>query len=106
VTLIAPEMPQHSHAVNVSGLTAAMRCRGSGGNQQTPVGNIPAVEAAGGPATYSNAAPDADMHPSAVTLGGGMAAVAAGGDQPHGNMQPYLTLRFCIALQGIFPPHS
>jgi microcystin-dependent protein len=28
----------------------------------------------------------------------------AGGDQPHNNMQPYLTLNFCIALQGVFPP--
>jgi microcystin-dependent protein len=27
----------------------------------------------------------------------------AGGDLPHNNMQPYLTLNFCIALQGIFP---
>ena len=27
----------------------------------------------------------------------------AGGDQPHNNMMPYLTLSFCIALQGVFP---
>jgi microcystin-dependent protein len=27
----------------------------------------------------------------------------AGGSQPHNNMQPYLTLNFCIAMQGIFP---
>ena len=26
-----------------------------------------------------------------------------GGSQPHNNMMPYLTLNFCIALQGIFP---
>jgi microcystin-dependent protein len=30
----------------------------------------------------------------------------AGGDQPHNNMQPYLTLNFCIALQGIYPPRT
>lgn len=29
-----------------------------------------------------------------------------GGDQPHNNMQPYLTLNFCIALQGVFPPRT
>ncbi len=34
------------------------------------------------------------------------AVAPAGGDQPHNNMQPYLTLNFCIALQGIFPPRS
>ncbi|MEP7274001.1 MAG: phage tail protein, partial [Acidobacteriota bacterium] len=30
----------------------------------------------------------------------------AGGDAPHNNMQPYLTLHFCIALQGVFPPRT
>jgi hypothetical protein len=30
----------------------------------------------------------------------------AGGDQPHNNMQPYLTLTFCIALQGVFPQRN
>jgi microcystin-dependent protein len=29
-----------------------------------------------------------------------------GGSQPHNNMMPYLTLNFCIALQGIFPARS
>jgi len=30
----------------------------------------------------------------------------AGSSFPHNNMQPYLTLNFCIAMQGIFPPRS
>jgi microcystin-dependent protein len=30
----------------------------------------------------------------------------AGGDQPHNNMMPYLTLNFCIALQGVYPPRT
>jgi microcystin-dependent protein len=30
----------------------------------------------------------------------------AGGSQPHNNMQPYLVVNFCIALQGIFPPRG
>ena len=34
------------------------------------------------------------------------ALAPAGGDQPHNNMQPYLTLYFCIALQGVFPPRT
>ena len=33
-------------------------------------------------------------------------ATPAGGDLPHNNMQPYLTLSFCIALQGVFPPRT
>jgi microcystin-dependent protein len=38
------------------------------------------------------------MNPSAIA--------PAGGDQPHNNMQPYLTLNFCIALQGVYPPRT
>ena len=43
-----------------------------------------------------NAANLAAMAPEALA--------PAGGDQPHNNMQPYLTLYFNIALQGVFPP--
>ena len=32
------------------------------------------------------------------------ALALAGGSLPHNNMMPYLTLNFCIALQGVFPP--
>ena len=35
-----------------------------------------------------------------------LGAGAAGGDQPHNNLQPYLTFNFCIALQGVFPPRG
>jgi microcystin-dependent protein len=31
------------------------------------------------------------------------ALAPTGGSLPHNNMQPYLTLNFCIALQGVFP---
>jgi hypothetical protein len=30
----------------------------------------------------------------------------AGGDTPHNNLQPFLILNFCIALQGVFPPRG
>jgi microcystin-dependent protein len=36
----------------------------------------------------------------------GSALAPAGGDQPHNNMQPYLTFYFNIALQGVFPPRT
>jgi microcystin-dependent protein len=35
-----------------------------------------------------------------------VALTPAGGDLPHNNMQPFLTLNFCIALQGVFPPRT
>jgi microcystin-dependent protein len=30
----------------------------------------------------------------------------AGASFPHNNDQPYLTLQYCIALQGVFPPRG
>ncbi|NUO01707.1 MAG: phage tail protein, partial [Saprospiraceae bacterium] len=34
------------------------------------------------------------------------AVAPMGGDQPHNNMQPYLTVNFCIAMQGVYPPRN
>src|SRR5436189_128554 len=34
------------------------------------------------------------------------ALAPAGGDQPHNNLQPYLTFYFNIALQGVYPPRT
>ena len=34
------------------------------------------------------------------------ALAPSGGDLPHNNLQPYLTLNFNIALQGVFPPRT
>jgi len=39
-------------------------------------------------------------------MGGAPILSPAGGDQPHNNLQPFLTFNFCIALQGVFPPRS
>ncbi len=37
----------------------------------------------------------------------GLNAIATtGGNLPHNNMMPYMTMNFCIALQGVFPPRS
>ena len=38
-----------------------------------------------------------------VMFDGPAAVVIVGGNQPHNNLMPYLTLNFCIALQGVFP---
>ena len=89
ITLSGSEAPAHSHALRASpdpaDLTAPGVTRSLAGSQG---GNIYA------PA--SPAPPLTSMSPQALTL--------AGGGLPHTNMQPYLTLSFCIALQGIFPP--
>ena len=34
------------------------------------------------------------------------AIAPSGGDQPHNNLIPYLTLNYCIALQDVYPPRT
>jgi microcystin-dependent protein len=46
------------------------------------------------------------VSPTALTTMAPAAVSSVGGSQPHNNMMPYLTLNFCIALQGIFPSQN
>lgn len=81
-TLTVNEMPMHTHDVSASGQAATLI---------PPTGNVwPQIAN-----TYSATAPNVQMGANAVS--------AAGGSQPHNNMQPYLTISFCIATQGIYP---
>jgi microcystin-dependent protein len=84
-TVSISEMPQHGHAVQASS---------SDGDTNLPGGNVLAAAAN----AHGAAAALTAVHPATVT--------SVGGSQPHQNMQPYLTLTFCIALQGIYPSHS
>jgi microcystin-dependent protein len=89
ITLLTSEMPVHLHGV---GFALA-----DSGNSTTPVASVWAQSAAGrgGAALYKEGAPTGTVNPNSLNL--------AGGSLPHNNMQPYLTLNFCIALQGVFP---
>lgn len=89
VTLLVTEIPSHTHTLSVD--TAAKKESGVLTNG-TPAGP------AGGASIYSTAAAN-------VTMNAGTLA-NYGNSQPHDNMQPYLTLNFCIALQGVYPPRS
>lgn len=72
---------------------------GDQADAQNPSPSTSLAQSANGFAYQSNTSQNlASMNPSALT--------PAGGDQPHNNMQPYLTLNFCIALQGVFPPRG
>lgn len=87
VTLLVSEMPVHTHAMNANTSPATVTvpstdsslARSGGGAfyKQSPFGNI------------------TQMAPQALP--------PAGGSLPHNNMQPYLTLNYIIALQGVFP---
>jgi microcystin-dependent protein len=82
-TLSIAEMPQHTHLVTVN----------SGNGDQA----IPATR-------YFASSPNTPYHAATgnlTSLPGALSSV--GGSQAHLNMQPYLTINFCIALQGIFP---
>lgn len=87
VTLLESEIPAHSH--------------GFRGSSQLGLENIPTGQnwAMGdGVNLYAAPNPAVSMAPESLA--------PAGGDQPHNNLQPYLTFYFCIALQGVFPPRG
>jgi microcystin-dependent protein len=88
VSLLESEIPAHSHTV---------------GAQNVPLGSV----VTGGGNTFTHPANGNlfDTGTTLVAMSDNMLA-PAGGDQPHNNMQPYLTLNFCIALQGVFPPRG
>jgi microcystin-dependent protein len=81
-TLSMAEMPMHTHLVQATN---------TNGSTNTPNGSYLAAFSGG----YNAAVSLTTMNPLSVTN--------VGGSQAHLNMQPFLTLTFCIALQGIFP---
>ena len=107
-TLSTLEMPQHNHRVLASSANASQsvpstRVLGGANNLYLDAPDIDPVtgiarapEAV--PMVYAAAGALTTLHPS--TLG------STGGSQAHLNMQPFLVLNFCIALQGVFPTHS
>ena len=89
VTLLESEIPAHSHTLMSLGAPA---------NRTNPIGNTIARVSAGNAYVPPAGAPLVSMSDQALP--------PAGGDQPHNNMQPYLTFFFNIALQGVFPPRG
>lgn len=88
VSLLESEIPNHSHT---------MRAVNDVGDINIPTGNGLARSA--GAAIYNTT--NANLVPMADN-----SLAPAGGDQPHNNLMPYLTVYFCIALQGVFPPRG
>jgi microcystin-dependent protein len=89
VSLLESEIPSHSHSLMASSST---------GTKPNPVGNAPSRVTGATPYLAPAGAPLVNFSDNALA--------PAGGDQPHNNMQPYLTFNFCIALQGVFPPRT
>ena len=83
-TLSIAELPEHVHVANASN---------NAGSVNTAGGNV-----------LGNSSPNL-LYGPAQNLGALVAGTVTnvGGSQAHLNLQPFLTLNFCIALQGIFP---
>ena len=94
VTLLSNQIPIHNHAI----ISQVVAPGGAAEHAATPTtgGSI----GPSNPDGLYNTSPtiNATFSPSTIT--------ATGGSQPHDNMQPYLTLNFCIALQGVFPARN
>jgi microcystin-dependent protein len=92
VTLLTTEMPSHNHTLMAT--SAPGTVKSSSGNQLAKA--FGGGKAASYTGNYlSTNAPQTALSSAALTT--------AGSNFPHNNMQPYLTLNFCIAMQGIFP---
>lgn len=88
VTLVQNNLPVHTHSVTAQTATST-----------TQTGNpANAYWAPSDFNRFSTNAPDGTMNPAAIT--------AQGGNQPHDNMMPFLTVSFIIALEGIFPSQN
>lgn len=96
-TLIVSEMAAHNHSLMADAATAGASntnvpasgtVLGQSAGVQTPSGSFSV-------SIYGTGNPGATLAAQVIGL--------AGGSQAHENMQPYLALNFCIALQGIFP---
>ena len=92
VTLLSTQMPQHNHFMTASGdgPTQATASGASLGSQARTGGTMPTI--------YTNGATTPVQMASATSV--------AGGNQAHNNIQPYLALNYCIAMEGIFPSRN
>jgi microcystin-dependent protein len=87
-TLIASEVPTHSHVLSGTTTTAS---------SPNPTGNVFAATA-GNLTLYTGASGQQPMNAATIS--------SFGGSQSHSNQQPYLVMNWCIALQGIFPSRN
>jgi len=84
-------MPRHEHV-------ALVRTTSAAANTTTPVGNKLGTTPA---AKYANSAPNAQlMNRESIQIN------SAGSGQPYSHLPPTLTIRYCVALEGIFPSQN
>lgn len=89
-TLTVNNLPAHTHV-------ASLRASATEGDSTSPVNGWPALTAG---LVYHTSTGANFMHSGTVEVG------AAGGSQPIDSMAPFLTLRRCVAMFGIFPSQN
>lgn len=89
VTLNSSQLPVHSHLVNANSAV---------GDTGAPAGAIFANTGTTDREYLSTGAANVVMSHQIMTM--------SGGSQPHDNRQPYLTINYCISLEGIFPSRN
>lgn len=89
IALGANELPQHTHGVSVAATVDASADRSNA------LGNVLAKP---GDSSYATSGANSAMSPGSSSV--------AGSGFPHNNMQPFLVINFCIALQGVFPSRN
>jgi microcystin-dependent protein len=95
-TLTTSELPTHIHSLPTTGPTQNnCNTTANSANVANAVGNF---WADAGKLIYTTEVANASMSAQSVS--------SVGGSQPHENRSPFLTLNFCILLQGIFPSQN
>lgn len=102
VTLNATNMPLHSHSGSVSS-TGTVMCDSGTANDDSPSGNSPSRAEID---VYSTNAATTPMSGGTVQTSGTFTTDTAGAGLAHENMQPYLTIRYCICVNGLYPPRN
>lgn len=111
-TMTETQMPSHTHSATStsnSSSTTTLRASSATGNTASPEGNVLADGRTA--RVYRDGTANVDMGSSSLmstdtTTSTTTTIANSGGGQPQNNMQPFLTLRACVVLQGIFPPRN
>ena len=99
VTLAASNMPAHSHTGTVNS-TGTVMCDTGTANDDSPSGNSPSRAEID---VYSTNTATTPMKSGTVQTSGSFTSDPAGSGAAHENMPPFLTIRYCICVQGIYP---
>ncbi len=102
VQLYEYHMPSHTHSGTVTS-TGTVMCDTGTANDDSPSGRSPSRAEID---VYSTNAPTIPMADGTVTTTGSFTTNTAGDNNAHENMPPYLTIRYCICVEGLYPPRS